>query len=346
MGLNGVQCGILSVSILLFALSTTVVCLRLYDRLRIRRTSLAHDDYTVLFSLTASLGLVLTTIIWVSCFRLGHDGAFTPAQLRQYMIINYSARIFYALTFDSAKIAIIFFYVKITNRDTQRLYWFLLVAILCFANFDAVLHLLILIVPCSPVSDFWNANDKGATCLSSSTAATIINIFNFVSEGLVVLAPIPMLWLAGLTQRQRIALGAMFSLATLIIVASVLKLKNVLASSSESSSASHSIGIAWIWVTVESNVALLVAGFLPLKALLEGTFIAVRRRFSATDTSDSGHMEKTRHGSLAPSDPYDLELIASLRTYPETPQSATMTLCAANAPQSPKTTWTRNGSVV
>lgn len=271
-----------------------------------KKLPLAVDDYAVLLSVFFVLLWTVSTIVWVARYNLAANLDLTPAQHRSYAIAGYVNKLLYALGFDIAKIAIMLFYIKLTDRATQRPYWRVLVAILSFMVLDALLHFLILAVPCSPVNITWKGSSemRAAHCWNESHSATVVNVFTFVSEALIVLAPIPMLWLAGLDVRQRVALACMFSLGGLIILASALKLSNILHSSQNL----PSFGIAYIWIAVECNTALLVAGFLPLKALLEAQFRAVKRRFSATNTNDFNH-EKLRQGSLVPSDPYDLDLI-------------------------------------
>lgn len=325
MGLSGVKNSVLIVSTLFCAASTSVVGLRIYDRRRNRKLPLAMDDYACLVSLASSSSWVITTILWVTCFHLGSKETLTGSALREYRITSYVARILYVLTFDVAKIAIILFYIKLTNKVTQRTYWLVLTVVLAFMYLDTMLHLLVIMIPCSPVSDYWNVGTTSPRCWSSTESAMVVNVFTFISEGLIVLAPIPLLWLAGLDNRQRVALGCMFSLASLIIVASGLKLRNVLVSQTQYPS--YDLGVAWIWVAVESQTALLVAGFLPLKALLSSRFYAMKRRFSSPNTeAEADGTNRTRNGSLAPSDPYDLDLIASLKAYPNSPQSATLTM--------------------
>lgn len=303
-----VESAILTTSTVLCFASTAVVCLRLYDRRYIRRVNFAPDDYAVMASLAFIILWTISTIVWTSRFHLGTLLALQNNEYKAYMINSYVNRLLYALGFDIAKVAIILFYMRLTNRFTQRLYWKVLCLVLAFMIFDVVGHFFVLAVPCSPVYLFWQGStiERQQNCWSTASSATVINIFTFISEALIVLTPIPMLWLAGLNGRQRFALALMFSLGGLIILASALKLRYVLRAQTRYQ-ATYDTGIAYIWIAVEANVALLVAGFLPLKALLEAHFRAVKRRFSSPNTSVLTEFEQTRSGSLATvSDPYAL----------------------------------------
>lgn len=326
---SGVQTANLIVTCLFLTASTTVVSLRLWDRRVNRRLSLVLDDYAIIVSLIAGFLWTLCDIVWLSHFFLGVSEDLHDHQYKVYLINSYVSRLFYAISFDTAKVAIILFYIKVTDRLTQRTYWMVLCSFLAFMIFDLLLHFFILAVPCVPVTDFWDrAEQNMATpnCISTTTAARVINAFTFTTEVFIVLAPIPMLWLAGLNRQKRIALACMFSLGGLIILASSLKLANVLKSSRQT--VAYNYAIVNTWTAVEFNTALIVAGCLPLKALFEARFMAVKRRFSSPDTSKhmSQDSEPYRKGSLAPSDPYDLENICSAEE-PVSPQSVTNTLC-------------------
>lgn len=298
-----------------------------------RKLRLAIDDYTILISLITVFLWTISDIVWLSRFYLGVSENLYDHQYRVYLINSYVTRLLYAISFDTAKIAIILFYIKVTNRLTQRTYWLILNGILAFAVFGLLLHFFFLAIPCVPVKRFWDREDehKGvANCLSTAEAAKIINAFNFAIEALIVLAPVPMLWLSGLNRQQRIALAGMFSLGGLMILASALKLQNVLRSSRQT--AAYNYAIVNTWTAVETNTALIVAGCLSLKALFEARFMAVKRRFSSPDTSKhtSQDSEQYRKGSLVPSDPYDLEKLFT-EDIPISPQSHT--LCNQNTDQ-------------
>lgn len=89
----------------------------------------------------------------------------------------------------------------------------------------------------------------------------------------------------------------MFSLGILIIIASALKLRSVINAASQQPA--YQTGIAYIWVAIEMNVAILVAGFLPLKALLEASFrrLSITRFSPAQATSISDCADSTRRKS-------------------------------------------------
>lgn len=325
-----VQSAILTTSTVLCFASCAVVCLRLYDRRYIRRMSFASDDYAVMVSLFFIILWTISTIVWTSRYHLGTLLSLEANEYRIYMLNSYINRLFYALGFDIAKVAIILFYMRLTNRFTQRLYWRLLCVILAFMIFDVVGHFFVLAVPCSPVNLFWqgSALERSDKCWSTASSAKVINVFTFFSEGLIVLTPIPMLWLAGLNGRQRFALALMFSLGILIILASALKLRYVLRAQTRHH-ATYDTGIAYIWIAVEANVALLVAGFLPLKALLEAHFRAVKRRFSSPNTSVMTESAQTRSGSLATvSDPYALYVVETCQPQPSATTETTPTVPA------------------
>lgn len=283
--LNNVQEAVLIVSVVLAGASVFTVLLRLYDRRIHRKMAFALDDYAMMTSLFFVIAYTITVVVWVAHYNLGKSYHISRHRVRSYNIAYYIARIFYTCAFDDAKIAIILFYIKLTDRVTQTRYWRILQVILGFMIFDFILHLSLVAIPCVPVSTFWSTSNADAhrQCLSKATSSIAINTFTFLSEALIILAPLPLLWLAGLSGKQRIALGFMFSLGFLIMVASALKLRSVIKSTGHD--ISFETAVAFIWASVEMNVAVLVAGFLPLKALLEANFRRVKRRFSHPNTT-------------------------------------------------------------
>ncbi|BFZ55913.1 hypothetical protein PYCC9005_002954 [Savitreella phatthalungensis] len=291
MSYNTVQVAAIIVTVVLFCFSATVVGLRIFDR-RWRRVGLRFDDWAVLATLFVTLCYSITVFVYAAKYNLGVNRPIRPSEYRNYAINAYVNRLCYATAFDWAKCCIVLFYIRIADRHSRPLYWSILVGILAFCFFKWVLHFLILAIPCVPVSYSWNRLQPGAhgQCIAQATQAVVINVFTFITEGLIVLAPLPMLWMAGLSRRQKIVLAGMFSLALLIIVASGLKLRAVIRGSRGEQA--YQLGIAAIWTSVETNSALFVAGALPLKSLVHMSFRRFRRRFSgqtdATDSLESG----------------------------------------------------------
>ncbi|ORY80390.1 hypothetical protein BCR37DRAFT_67204 [Protomyces lactucae-debilis] len=277
MVLNSIQITDLSVSVILSALSTFVVGLRLYDR-RAKGHRYGVDDYTVMCALFAGWLWTISTVVWISTYSLGTTNKLAMSVFHDYQINSYVNRLFYAIAFDLAKIAIVLFYTKLCDKSMHPRYWRFLQFVLGFTIFKFVLHFFVLAISCVPVSDFWNPLSDRSNCLNATQASIIVNVFTFLCELFLVVAPIPFLWMAGLSFRQKFALCCMFNLAVLIIIASALKLRSVIRSTRITPA--YELAIAHVWSAVEWNMALLVAAILPLKSRLENGFKRFKRKFS------------------------------------------------------------------
>ena len=284
---NTVQLGVVIVTPVLFFCSASVTLLRLFDRYH-RKAKYTFDDWAILATLIATTLYTIATLIWVSRFYLGYDLPLSRPEYMKYLINSYSQRLLYATAFDWAKCCIVLFYIRITDRHVRRVYWTLLMVVFGLCVFKWLLHIFIFLFQCAPVAYFWRSREVGAEghCLSSAKQAIIINVFTFLTEACIVVAPLPMLWMAGLSRSQKAALAGMFSLALLIVIASALKLRAVIQATK--GEAAYQSGIAVIWTGVETNTALFVAGMLPLKNLLHMSFRRFTRRLSGqTDTDAS-----------------------------------------------------------
>lgn len=302
MSYNTVQLGVVIVTPVLFFCSASVTCLRLFDRY-LRRARLTFDDWAVIATLLATLAYTIATLVWVSRYYLGYNHPLNPDEFYKYSINRYVQRVLYATAFDWAKCCIVLFYLRITDRRVRVVYWWFLAVVLGLCFFKWILHLLILLLQCIPVSFFYRARHPGAMghCLATATQAIVINVFTFLTEACIVVAPLPMLWMAGLSQSQKAALAGMFSLALLIVIASALKLRAVIAATK--GEAAYQYGIAVIWTGVETNVALFVAGMLPLKNLLHMSFRRFKRRLSGQTDTDRSEGSSAGHETLTNASP-------------------------------------------
>ena len=133
---------------------------------------------------------------------------------------NYATRLLYTVALGFVKTSILVFYMRLDPRKLTRwAIYFLMgfVAALAIATF------FFLAFVCVPPSMFWDPVAQAAApekCLSQSTQQMFFNlngICNIIQDVSIYLLPIPMLWSLQMPLRQKVALGALFSVGLVAV---------------------------------------------------------------------------------------------------------------------------------
>jgi hypothetical protein len=133
---------------------------------------------------------------------------------------NYATRLLYTVALGCVKTSILVFYMRLDPRTLTRWAIYFLMG---FVAALAIITFFFLAFVCVPPSLFWDTAAQAAApekCLSQPTQQMFFNlngICNIIQDVSIYLLPIPMLWSLQMPLRQKVALGALFSVGLVAV---------------------------------------------------------------------------------------------------------------------------------
>ncbi|CAK1359771.1 hypothetical protein CB0940_05914 [Cercospora beticola] len=260
---------IVAVSITLLAMSLIGVTLRMYARLAVLRKVFTDDVLILLGTITAfGLSACVTTATYNG---LGdHASQITPTDLNALRKLAFASLLFYVVTSLLVKTSFLILYLRLDPRPAMRACVYLL---MFFVGAQNIAFFVVQALSCIPLN-FIPVDDESADrkCWSSETIQQSFNI-NGVLIAIIDTAlfsiPLYMLYGMQLPTRQKIAVGALFALGFLPIVAGALRCFYTW-NAIQSEDIYYDLSESSIFVQVELHLAILCGSASTFKVLLKG----------------------------------------------------------------------------
>ncbi|KAF2263304.1 hypothetical protein CC78DRAFT_534078 [Lojkania enalia] len=217
---------VLAVEIPLIILAISVVGLRVYSRLAVKR-KLAVDD--VLIVLGCSCAFARTVISCMSVDDIWGFDAEGPDRVQEvpYYKHIFERRIAYIFAVSFTRCSVLAYYLRIFPpglTGLRRWCWVLL--FLALAQFVEVFT--VLIVFCKDIGKLWTSDFldfRGSRCFSSPVYSYSAAIGDSVLDSVIFALPIPYVWkLTKLRTRQRVGLIIIFALGFTVCVVALLQI--------------------------------------------------------------------------------------------------------------------------
>ncbi|KAH6644143.1 hypothetical protein C7974DRAFT_15389 [Boeremia exigua] len=318
------QVSTFAVAIPFILVTTLVMILRLHVRLRLLQGGLGIDDCLLLIGYIFTIALSIATMIcgWYGvgthCRQTNSDRSeiltmntvrdIPTENMTPLLKSNYSTRLLYTIALGFVKSSILVFYMRLDHRKFTRLaVWFLLAFVVALS----ITTFFFLAFVCVPPSLFWDLVGQAAApekCLDQSTQQMFFNlngICNIIQDISIYLLPIPMLWNLQMPLRQKLALGALFSVGLIAVAASCVRFYYVLFLANEAD-IWYYMADSLNWCNIEIYAAIICSSASTFKALLK-TYLprfwgssqrsAPEDADHSYDRSDNGRFSMKPHGT-------------------------------------------------
>ncbi|EWC44394.1 hypothetical protein DRE_01220 [Drechslerella stenobrocha 248] len=183
------------------------------------------DDVLIIAAAVASLAcssLILYSIRLGLGYHIWHQDLTNFEKLKDSIgifakVLNHGAGILYSLSLNLVKCSIVIFYIRVFpgNRFRRILYG---LAFILVASF--LLTLFIVIFHCSPRAASWDWTITDAKCLNLIAFLQTMAGVNVVTDVILAVAPIPMIWNLNMSKRERLAVASLVALASLALSSS------------------------------------------------------------------------------------------------------------------------------
>ncbi|KAF2455726.1 hypothetical protein BDY21DRAFT_350155 [Lineolata rhizophorae] len=215
---SGLDVAILSAALLI--LDLVAMGLRFWAR-KLTGKKLVFNDYAAIVALVLSAGLCSILISMPFYAGGGHHVYDIPYSKRNGIHLLFTvAQPFWGGANTSVKLSLL--HLFITIFPSQRFRW------VCYGVMVLVAAYLIPVlvatfVLCTPVQYNWNRTIEGGKCANQILMFTIAAVFNLVTDLIIVIMPIPMLWGLRVPLAKKLGIIAIFSLGAVICVISLLR---------------------------------------------------------------------------------------------------------------------------
>ncbi|KAH7407285.1 hypothetical protein BKA64DRAFT_742941 [Cadophora sp. MPI-SDFR-AT-0126] len=210
----------LVVQILCIAVTTPCVFLRLYIRAKIVGT-FGIEDWC------CSIAWVFATYFFASGIALGeegggyHDWEITKSGFMRFKKTLYFDIVLHPLTTFFVKATLLLIFVRVFSPMTKvvrGIYCFLTIMLLYYTaqTFSKIWV-------CTPLGAFWNPAIR-KSCINTSLVFRIDNIFSVLTDLLILILPIPLMWSLHMTRRKKIGIGMLLGAGGLATSCSAARL--------------------------------------------------------------------------------------------------------------------------
>ncbi|KAL8995726.1 MAG: hypothetical protein Q9169_004584 [Polycauliona sp. 2 TL-2023] len=311
-------------TIVLAVLATVAVILRFISR-RVTKVAISWDDGLIVVGLVFLIAMCFCQaygINWgsgkhVLATVLAPDG---EAKIIRYIKIMYAYQIFWALAMVFIKLSILLFYRRVFPSTATSRKWnlcnfalmFLSVACCLISIFGSAFV-------CTPVALVWDRTIQGGRCIDLIALARFTCISGFVTDILILLLPMPIVWNMHMEHSKKVAVTGVFLLGSLYV-----SLPFVLCSGACSlmslTGRLYSVCVAsivrfyyleqinrddptWgnvnscIWTVVESSVGIISACLPVMAPFLRSKIAAVATSIFRSKTSGQASVDLISHGA-------------------------------------------------
>ncbi|RAH71256.1 uncharacterized protein BO66DRAFT_371689 [Aspergillus aculeatinus CBS 121060] len=246
---------IFGVGIGFIVFDSIVVALRIYARAFMLR-ALGADDILMIIGAILNFGLSIT-IMTGSRYGIGkHALAITESDTVPMLKCIWVTRFFYTLSMGLVKMSLLWFYLRLDPRRFMRWAVFFVIFLnigLSLASFIGSL------ASCRPPSLFWTSPTGDSRCMSLGAQQLfyeVNGVLNIVTDILIYLLPVPMLYGLQVTWRKKGAILAIFGLGILSIAAACVRYNFVRRLASAKEEYYLLLADSLNWCTIEAYVAI------------------------------------------------------------------------------------------
>ncbi|KAJ2987297.1 hypothetical protein NUW58_g4585 [Xylaria curta] len=206
---------ILAVSLTAFALSAIALALRLWAR-AIKKKPLSPSDYMVIFAMVNSMAKI--ALFFAVVFNggvgvhLGELLSTNPAAFSLFVKLFVPAQLLWAAANTCNKISILLLYTELFPVTKLIILCRICIAVSAAYFLSVFLEAFLL---CTPAAYNWDKSIPDGVCRNQDLADLLSGITNLIIDAIVVILPMPQLFVLQMSLAKRISIAAMFSLGAL-----------------------------------------------------------------------------------------------------------------------------------
>ncbi|PGH27458.1 hypothetical protein AJ80_00937 [Polytolypa hystricis UAMH7299] len=251
------------IGIVFLAISVVVVCLRLWVRVYMRRSS-GWDDWVMVATMPFVVGITVTTILGTHYGWGLHIWDVKPEWIAPSRLTSWLSQLQFIIIMSLVKLSILASYLRIaTSKTFVRLTWSLIALNIAWG----IAFMFTLVFTCMPVHHYWTAL-ADQRCGNESSRVLAGTITNIITDILVLVLPMPTLWKLQLPAREKVVLIALMSLGLIACGASVVRAYYMYVSVDLTYDVTWMGYYIWVWNAIEVNLAVICASVPTLRPFI------------------------------------------------------------------------------
>ncbi|KAL2192649.1 hypothetical protein P885DRAFT_47254 [Corynascus similis CBS 632.67] len=288
---DSLQINIIVASTICWFIAAFFVALRLYTRGFIIRV-LGWSDWSILLALIfsgATCGGVIEQAINGSGYHIWDLDPHDTASAKAWARAAWYCMLFYTLTIAFSKIAILLLYIHLFAFKWARTAGQVLLGIVIISHLYMTL---VTFTACIPLQSYWDNTVVKKYCHPQSMWWSSTGL-HMITDFLIFLLPMPVVWTIRLPRRQKIALSGIFGFGFVVCFISILRLLQLLRAQTDSDFTYVAAELSYM-TAVETNGAIVCACVMTLKPLLARLFPRV---WGSTGSSGARYTYASGSGS-------------------------------------------------
>ncbi|RAL15878.1 uncharacterized protein BO97DRAFT_362074 [Aspergillus homomorphus CBS 101889] len=241
------------------AVSTTVLVMRIYTKIRIMKR-FWWDDVCLICAWFISMATQGTIIYGLEHAYIGvHIWFLTPEKINTHLKVVVPSATIYISSLALAKIALLMLYHRLLSMIS--IWKYIIYAVGIFIVAYSIALTLALIFACHPVGKNWDVTVTTGSCISRQGIYMATAVTNTLSDVILILIPIPIVFQLTLPFVQKVGIFCMFVVGCLTIVTSIVRLATLwpLVTTQDRT---YKLALASVFVVIEANF-IIICGCLP-----------------------------------------------------------------------------------
>ncbi|KAA8570253.1 hypothetical protein EYC84_002565 [Monilinia fructicola] len=300
---------IIAVGAVMPSLALIAVSLRFY--VKVKKRTVGLDDWLILVALVICCALGITLIVGSAVKALGQPTPLGDGPLGFFHVLNdaivttekikYAFNLLQMIAFGAVKLSVLFFYRRIFRGKIFDIASWTMIGVVLVWTFGFFFTMMF---ECR--TEFWafwsTLSDLLTHCLDDVKFQRVLSISDVVSDILILLIPIPIIWQLNLSIERKVAVCGVFLMGSLAVAFGIVRLVVYDKRLGDAFAGSQGILLlsTWFyWSLIEMGMAIVAACLPTLRPLFGslGTFSnlteAIRSLFSMRSLSSQGSSRLT-----------------------------------------------------
>ncbi|CAG7558026.1 unnamed protein product [Fusarium equiseti] len=246
--------------------------LALFLRIKARRMTprgVGYDDGLSIAAWLVALGYSILLIVWTTCFHMGRKIGHLPKSEIDHILVKsheilFVSEILYSWSIFLSKMSVLTFYRRLFHVSSIRVP--IIILMVC-SGIWITIRTFMTIFHCMPVQAYWDKS-IGGKCMNNIGKYYLgTDLTHCLMDFIILALPLYEVVRMKLVFGQKIAVIAIFSLGSLVGVASIFQIVEAQKYTANSREFPFEFSLAMVWANVETHLAVFTSGLALLRPI-------------------------------------------------------------------------------
>ncbi|PPJ55176.1 hypothetical protein CBER1_05425 [Cercospora berteroae] len=233
-----------------------------------RRRKIGYDDHAMFAAFACAIGYTMAVFVSVR-WGVGLELGDVPVNWATKAIqAIYTDEIFYYMTIFCIKLSLMFLYLRLA-AELRGWFFYASVGLLVLLILHFITTIAVVATQCVPIHKYWRPSTPG-TCIDITAFFYSTSIFTIITDLIMIMLPIPIIWRIPRDRRQKIAILSAFLVAGGGTLASCIRLYSIKIFT-QSRQPMRDAAVISLWSFIEINLGILCASSAVIKPIFSKT---------------------------------------------------------------------------